>query len=74
MIAADQVAVISTRDVLLTRGGAPTAATRDIILQEALQSMQIQSANAADGTAARDAILSDALKALDCKGSGSDLD
>ncbi len=74
MIAADQVAVISFRDVLVTRGGAPTAATRDIILQEALQSMQIHSANAADGTAARDAILSDALKAPDCKGSGSDLD
>jgi hypothetical protein len=74
VIAADQVAVISTRDVLLSHGGNPTAATRDIILQEALQSMQMQSANVADDAAARDAILSDALKALDCKGNGSDLD
>jgi hypothetical protein len=86
VIAAGEVAVISTRDVLFSDGGgSSTAAGREAILQEAMQSLHLKSAGADDdadnddaaqaAAAADDALLDDALRALDSRSSGcSDLD
>ena len=92
VIAAGEVAVISTRDILVCNGGGggggggggdggggreTVAEHSDLILQEALRSMGLQSASACDDTTATDTLLEDALKSVACKGgssSSSDLD
>ncbi len=76
VIAAGEVAVISTRDILISNGGGSTVAEHsDVILQEALRSMGLKPASAADDSTEMDTLLDDALKSVVCKGgSSSDLD